>query len=187
MLIIAMHDDASPEKVKEMADSRKKEIDDICQEGEEWRPIGSSSNDYVSNFGRIKCYPQIRNNQGKTQLHFGGLVSQIPDYKGDPYFSTLDSGYMSVAKAVADAFLVNPYHSTEVYHIDGNPTNNHINNLIWIVETKRTGKLYRADTGESFESVQAASASSGISKSSIYTSLKTGKAVKGVIWKKCSE
>lgn len=46
-------------------------------------------------------------------------------------FVTLDGKQLSIHRLVALHFLPNPYGYPQVNHIDGDKTNNHINNLEW--------------------------------------------------------
>jgi hypothetical protein len=48
---------------------------------------------------------------------------------------------MGIAKAVAYAFLPNPDNLTEVIHIDGNKSNNHVSNLRWVERNPDSRKV----------------------------------------------
>lgn len=45
-----------------------------------------------------------------------------------------------VHKLVAEYFLPNPYNLTDIHHIDGNKTNNDVNNLQWITKANHNTK-----------------------------------------------
>ncbi|MHA2264254.1 MAG: NUMOD4 motif-containing HNH endonuclease [Candidatus Thorarchaeota archaeon] len=86
-----------------------------------WKKIPQHSNYQVSNFGRVRSKrkvlkPRVLYPQGylKVALSEDGFVS-------DCYIHHL----------VLEAFVGARPFGTETSHLDGDPTNNHISNLVW--------------------------------------------------------
>lgn len=110
---------------------------------EEWRKIEWTNGLYeVSSLGRVrskwgKCgaykvlKPTIIKNSGgrlKVKIYTEG---KSRDYK--------------IHRLVAEAFIPNPENKPEVNHIDGNPSNNNVDNLEWV--TRRENIQHSWDTG----------------------------------------
>lgn len=91
---------------------------------EQWEPISQCDDRYeVSNKGRV------RNHDGlimKTQNHRNG-------YK---IISLMGTSHL-IHRLVAENFLLNPYGLDEVVHIDGDKTNNDVDNLRWSTRKKK--------------------------------------------------
>lgn len=72
----------------------------------------------ISNFGRVK--------NDKTNL----ILKTWLDDKGYEVIR-LNSQYFKIHRVVAQAFIPNPNNLSQVNHIDGNKTNNIVDNLEW--------------------------------------------------------
>ena len=103
-------------------------INDII--GEMWKPVHKFENIYyVSNKGRVK---NVITNKLMSLFTVGDYLKV--SLKSKPYF---------VHKLVATAFIPNPYNKHYVDHIDTNPLNNNVENLRWVINTKRNNKILK--------------------------------------------
>lgn len=92
----------------------------------------SVSGYYISNFGRIKgrtnriLKPQVNKSNGYLQIsvRLSGRNSK--------------SKCLKLHREVASAFIANPNNLPQVNHIDGNKSNNHVDNLEWCTNQENT-------------------------------------------------
>lgn len=129
-------------------------------EYEYWRTIPSFPVYSASNYGRIR-------NDGT-----GRIMHTYLNTRGYPSLSLRKDNkqiQQSVHRLVAEAFLGGPHHGLDVNHIDGDKTNNCVENLEWCTRLEnvrhavRTGlrpgprrKAVRIiETGDVFVSIQA--------------------------------
>lgn len=108
---------------------------------EEFRPIEGFEDRYeVSNHGRVKSlryyghegregFLSIRWNQSERNNTPQGQVRLINSEEGK------DENRI-VSRLVAEAFIPNPEDKEEVNHIDGDTTNNHVDNLEWVTRSE---------------------------------------------------
>lgn len=141
----------------------------------------------VSNEGNVKAEARNVDRKGGGVMHFKERVLKptinkkgyevvYPSSKGTEGYKTSTL----IHRLVAEAFLPNPENKPQVNHIDGNKTNNHVDNLEWVTNLenhthklehhlvpsthvpKRVGKFDKENNLlETFDSIYAASHSVG--------------------------
>lgn len=108
-------------------------IESIALEGEEWRDVVGYEGYYmVSSFGRVVSLARsIRffRSQKIKPPHLMSDVSNIDRYNKVTLKVDGTKKSIEVHRLVATAFLDNPYNYRCIDHIDGDKTNNHIDNL----------------------------------------------------------
>lgn len=96
-----------------------------------WKPIeGTDSCIEVSSCGRIK-----------SNLRDGRILKATPDKKGYLRISVTLGGkkrHFKVHREVAKAFIPNPDDLPQVNHIDGDKSNNSVDNLEWVTNIENS-------------------------------------------------
>ena len=101
-----------------------------------WKDIEGYAGMYqISNLGNVKSLKRVNRKSDKVigQYLRGNTlkVSLTKDRKVKN---------ISIHRLVADAFLENPDGNPQVHHIDGNMTNNNVENLQWAKQKKHKAK-----------------------------------------------
>lgn len=101
-------------------------------ENEEWRDVPGYEGCYqVSSFGRVKS---VRNKKNSKK---GQILKDYPSkgrviYRRVTLCNGIKKDYFYIHRLVAQTFLPNPKNKPCVDHIDGNPSNNVVENLRWV-------------------------------------------------------
>lgn len=105
-----------------------------------WLPISGFESKYsVSSFGRVKSIERIAFNGAVNHILKGRILKPHPKNNGYLTVSLCANGRAKsyhVHRLVASAFLTNPENKPQVNHIDGNTSNNRIDNLGWVTSSE---------------------------------------------------
>lgn len=96
-------------------------------------------------FKKIKDFDYLVGNQGTIKNLKGKEICQWVDnvgYKQVKLFKDGKAYYRRVHRLVAEAFTPNPNNLPQVNHIDGDKTNNTMENLEWITNSQNTKHGY---------------------------------------------
>jgi hypothetical protein len=112
-----------------------------------WKDIKNYESFFqISNFGRVKSLERFSK---QNVLIKEKILKQYKDNKGYKTITLRKNGKrsngLSVHRLVALHFINNPQNKPEVNHIDGDKTNNHVDNLEWV--TKSENHLHAHKTG----------------------------------------
>lgn len=103
---------------------------------EEWRPVSGYEDAYeVSNHGRVRSLDRELPNSATTTRFLSGRVLKHYVIRYGYHRVTLwksnKSNRIVVHKLVLEAFVGPKPEGMECRHLDGNPANNHLTNLVW--------------------------------------------------------
>lgn len=115
---------------------------------EEWKNIEGFEERYqISNLGRIKSLPRKLNSRYGKNRTLNEKILALNKDKNTHYVSiTLSYNNKRITKSihrlVAQTFIPNPENKCCVNHIDGNPSNNVLNNLEWVTMKENSQHAY---------------------------------------------
>ena len=143
-----------------------------CKE-EVWLPIkGFEGKLEVSNMGRIRSVERIVAFGSQKRKVHQTIYKLKNDKDGYKMISTPEKN-IKVHRAVAETFIQNPENKPQVNHIDGNKTNNMVENLEWVTQEENMGHASRnrltkhvsviRDDGEEYHTVTEAAKANGVS------------------------
>ena len=162
----------------------------------------------------MEIWKDVEGYEGLYQVNQFGEVKSLPKQIGLGYMTKekilkprlQNSGYLqvnlmkdgkrinkTVHRLVAKAFIPNPEGLPEIDHIDGDKTNNMVENLQWISHVENNRKktigigipkrVENVETGEIFETMTAAANEYNVSKAAISHAAKTGGRSAGYHWR----
>lgn len=95
--------------------------------GEQWRLVEGTESIFVSSLGRVKKRTKLKN-----------ITISKDGYK----MANIHGKPVSVHSLVAKAFIPNPNNYPVIDHIDGDKTNNNVNNLEWVTHRENCQRYY---------------------------------------------
>ncbi len=180
-----------------------------------WKDVPGYEGLYlVSNFGNVKSLPRkvsYINKYGKetSTICGGNILSKTKTgqgWKTDNYYLSVmftvgnKSKRMLVHRLVAAAFIPNPDNLPQVNHIDGDKTNNRVDNLEWCtmnhnmehamydIKTIKTNfkcvPIMCLETGEEFRSTSEAAKIYHLNRRNLSYAISKGKPYAGKHWTK---
>lgn len=117
-------------------------------ENESWVDIENFEGKYqISNLGRIKSKLRKLNSRYGQNRTLNEKILSLNKDKNSHYVSiTLSKNNKrftkSIHRLVAQAFIPNPENKCCVNHIDGDPSNNNLNNLEWVTMKENSQHAY---------------------------------------------
>lgn len=100
-----------------------------------WKDVIDYENFYmISNYGRVKSLERIDNNNHLVKEKY---LKDCPDDDGHTQvtiYKDKTKKALKIHRTVAEYFIPNPENKPDVHHIDHNPFNNRVDNLMWVTK-----------------------------------------------------
>ena len=99
----------------------------------------------ISNYGNVKSLPKERRNRRGVYIQKEKLLSLTNTSTGYKKVELVKDGKrkgFKVHRLVAQAFIPNPDEKPQVNHIDGDKTNNYVDNLEWATASENSIHAY---------------------------------------------
>ena len=111
-----------------------------------WKDIKDYEGLYqISNYGNVKSLPKERRNRRGIYIQKEKLLSLTNTSTGYKKVELVKDGKrkgFKVHRLVAQAFIPNPDEKPQVNHIDGDKTNNYVDNLEWATASENSIHAY---------------------------------------------
>ena len=111
-----------------------------------WKDIKDYEGLYqISNYGNVKSLPKERRNRRGVYIQKEKLLSLTNTSTGYKKVELVKDGKrkgFKVHRLVAQAFIPNPDEKPQVNHIDGDKTNNYVDNLEWATASENSIHAY---------------------------------------------
>lgn len=115
---------------------------------EQWKDIKGYEEKYqISNLGRVKSLKRTQsNNGGKQQVNEKIKSTRIKNsgYEITDLYKDRKQKTFMIHRLVAQAFIPNPNNKEQVNYIDGNKSNNCVDNLEWTIQSENIIHSYKS-------------------------------------------
>lgn len=160
-----------------------------------WKTVPGYPSYKVSNTGKVKRLKSVQVNKDVGEFEVPETLLK-PCVNAPYLYVNFDNKQHAIHRLVAEAFIKHTSDQVVVIHIDGNTTNNDVDNLKWISRQEcskynydmgnivkppsYTGKKVRCiETSETFDSIKAAAKDCKLSAESVSRSAYSSRPVKG--------